>query len=261
MTTKISPQAFIHEHASLGDGVIVEPFSYIGPNVTIGARTYIGPNVSILESTTIGEDCKIFPGAVIGAEPQDLKFEDENTTVEIGDRTTIRECVTIHRATSDRLKTTVGNDCLIMAYVHLAHDVHIGDRVVLANAVNVAGHVTIDDWVIVEGMVGIQQFIRIGEHAFVAGGSLVRKNIPPYIKVAREPLAYIGVNSIGLRRRGFDQDRITRIEDIYRTLYIQNGNMSQALKVADAEFPSCEDKDFVLDFIRKSDKGIVRGPF
>ncbi|MDE0916908.1 MAG: acyl-ACP--UDP-N-acetylglucosamine O-acyltransferase [Flavobacteriales bacterium] len=261
MTTKISPQAFIHEQASLGEGVIVEPFSYIGPNVTIGPGTYIGPNVSILESTTIGEDCKIFPGAVIGAEPQDLKFKDENTTVEIGNRTTIRECVTIHRGTSDKLKTTVGNDCLIMAYVHLAHDVQIGDSVILANAVNVAGHVTIDDWVIIEGMVGIQQFIRIGEHAFVAGGSLVRKNIPPYIKAAREPLSYIGVNSIGLRRRGFDQDRITRIEDIYRTLYVQNANMSQALKVADAEFPACEDKDFVLDFIRKSDKGIIRGPF
>jgi len=261
MKTKISPQAFIHEQASLGEGVIVEPFSYIGPNVTIGPGTYIGPNVSILESTTIGEDCKIFPGAVIGAEPQDLKFKDENTTVEIGNRTTIRECVTIHRGTSDKLKTTVGNDCLIMAYVHLAHDVQIGDSVILANAVNVAGHVTIDDWVIIEGMVGIQQFIRIGEHAFVAGGSLVRKNIPPYIKAAREPLSYIGVNSIGLRRRGFDQDRITRIEDIYRTLYVQNANMSQALKVADAEFPACEDKDFVLDFIRKSDKGIISGPF
>ena len=129
MKTKISPQAFIHEQASLGEGVIVEPFSYIGPNVTIGPGTYIGPNVSILESTTIGEDCKIFPGAVIGAEPQDLKFKDENTTVEIGNRTTIRECVTIHRGTSDKLKTTVGNDCLIMAYVHLAHDVQIGDSV------------------------------------------------------------------------------------------------------------------------------------
>ena len=261
MTTKISPQAFVHQDASLGEGVVVEPFSYIGPNVTIAARTYIGPNVSILERTTIGEDCKIFPGSVIGADPQDLKFADEATTVEIGDRTVIRECVTINRATADRLKTYVGNDCLIMAYVHLAHDVYIGNNVVLANAVNVAGHVTIDDWVIVEGMVGIQQFIRIGEHAFVAGGSLVRKNIPPYIKAAREPLAYIGVNSIGLRRRGFDHDKITRIEDIYRTLYIQNDNMSVALKVADAEFPSCDDKDLVLEFIRKSDKGIIRGPF
>ncbi|PCJ80645.1 MAG: acyl-[acyl-carrier-protein]--UDP-N-acetylglucosamine O-acyltransferase [Bacteroidetes bacterium] len=261
MSSLISPQAFVHEKASIGENVVIEPFSFIGPNVTIGDRTHIGPNVSIIESTSIGKDCKIFSGAVIGAEPQDLKFDNELTTVEIGDRTIIRECVTIHRATSDRLKTVVGDDCLIMAYVHIAHDVKVGNHVILANAVNVAGHVTIDDWVIVEGMVGIQQFVRIGEHAFVAGGSLVRKNIPPYIKAAREPLSYIGVNSIGLRRRGFDLSKIQRIEDIYRTLYVQNANMSQALKVADAEFPACVDKDFVLGFIRESDKGIIRGPF
>ena len=252
MSATISPQAFVHADASIGSEVVIEPFSYIGPNVSIGSRTHIGPNVSIIESTTIGEDCKIFSGAVIGAEPQDLKFDNESTTVEIGDRTVVRECVTIHRATSDRLKTVVGDDCLIMAYVHLAHDVKVGNHVILANAVNVAGHVTIDDWVIIEGMVGVQQFIRIGEHAFVAGGSLVRKNIPPYIKAAREPLSYIGVNSIGLRRRGFDVAKIQRIEDIYRTLYIQNVNMSHALKVCDAEFPACEDKDFVLGFIRES---------
>ena len=251
----------MHENSSLADGVIVEPFAYIGEGVTIGSGTWVGPNASILSSTIIGEDCKIYPGAVIGADPQDLKFENEKTIVEIGNRTIIRECVTIHKATVDRYKTIVGDDCLIMAYVHLAHDVHIGNRVVIANSVNVAGHVTIDDWVIIEGMVGIQQFVHVGEHAFVAGGSLVRKNIPPYIKAAREPLSYIGVNSIGLRRRGFDQDKIQRIDDIYRTLYVQNANMSIALKVADAEFPACDVKDFVLGFIKKSEKGIIRGPF
>lgn len=251
----------MHENSSLADGVIVEPFAYIGEGVTIGSGTWVGPNASILSSTIIGEDCKIYPGAVIGADPQDLKFDNEKTIVEIGNRTIIRECVTIHKATVDRYKTIVGDDCLIMAYVHLAHDVHIGNRVVIANSVNVAGHVTIDDWVIIEGMVGIQQFVHVGEHAFVAGGSLVRKNIPPYIKAAREPLSYIGVNSIGLRRRGFDQDKIQRIDDIYRTLYVQNANMSIALKVADAEFPACDVKDFVLGFIKKSDKGIIRGPF
>ena len=251
----------MHENSSLADGVIVEPFAYIGEGVTIGSGTWVGPNASILSSTIIGEDCKIYPGAVIGADPQDLKFDNEKTIVEIGNRTIIRECVTIHKATVDRYKTIVGDDCLIMAYVHLAHDVHIGNRVVIANSVNVAGHVTIDDWVIIEGMVGIQQFVHVGEHAFVAGGSLVRKNIPPYIKAAREPLSYIGVNSIGLRRRGFDQDKIQRIDDIYRTLYLQNANMSIALKVADAEFPACDVKDFVLGFIKKSDKGIIRGPF
>ena len=251
----------MHENSSLADGVIVEPFAYIGEGVTIGRGTWVGPSASILSSTTIGEDCKIYPGAVIGADPQDLKFDNEKTIVEIGNRTIIRECVTIHKATVDRYKTIVGDDCLIMAYVHLAHDVHIGNRVVIANSVNVAGHVTIDDWVIIEGMVGIQQFVHVGEHAFVAGGSLVRKNIPPYIKAAREPLSYIGVNSIGLRRRGFDQDKIQRIDDIYRTLYVQNANMSIALKVADAEFPACDVKDFVLGFIKKSEKGIIRGPF
>ena len=259
MTTKISPQAFIHEHASLGEGVVVEPFSYIGPNVTIGARTYIGPNATILESTTIGTDCKIFPGAVIGAEPQDLKFKDEITTVEIGDRTTIRECVTIHRATSDRLKTTVGNDCLIMAYVHLAHDVQIGNRVVLANAVNVAGHVTIDDWVIIEGMVGIQQFVRIGEHAFVAGGSLVRKDIPPYVKAAREPISYMGINSIGLRRKGFEAEKIQEIQSIYRILFQQKNNISQAIRIIEAEIMATPERDKILQFINNSKRGLMKG--
>ena len=261
MSAKISPQAFVHEDAQVGDGVVIEPFSYIGPNVKIGDRTWVGPNANIMDRTTIGADCKIFPGAVIGAEPQDLKFSNEPTNVIIGNRTVIRECVTIHRATVDRHNTVVGDDCLIMAYVHLAHDVHVGNHVIVANAVNIAGHCTVEDWAIVEGMVGVQQFVRIGAHAFVAGGSLVRKNVPPYVKAAREPLAFIGVNSIGLRRRGFLQDRIQRIEDIYRTLYVQNANMSQALKVADVEFPKCEEKDLVLDFIRESDKGIIRGPF
>ena len=261
MSVEISPQAFVHEDAQVGDGVVIEPFAYIGPNVKIGDRSWVGPNANIMYRTTIGADCKIFPGAVIGAEPQDLKFSNEPTNVVIGNRTVIRECVTIHRATVDRHNTVVGDDCLIMAYVHLAHDVHVGNHVILANAVNIAGHCSVEDWAIVEGMVGVQQFVRIGAHAFVAGGSLVRKNVPPYVKAAREPLSFIGVNSIGLRRRGFLQDRIQRIEDIYRTLYVQNANMSQALKVADVEFPKCEEKDLVLDFIRESDKGIIRGPF
>jgi UDP-N-acetylglucosamine acyltransferase len=157
--------------------------------------------------------------------------------------------------------TRVGSDCLIMAYVHIAHDVQVGDHVILANACNVAGHVVIEDHVIIEGMVGIQQFVRVGKHAFIAGGSLVRKNVPPYIKAAREPLSYIGINGIGLRRRGFDIDRIQSIEDIYRTLYVLNNNMTQAVKAAELELPTSDDKDTVLSFIRQSDKGIIRGPF
>jgi UDP-N-acetylglucosamine acyltransferase len=209
----------------------------------------------------VGSDCKIYPGAVIGGLPQDLKYAGENSTAEVGDRTVVRECVTINRGTRDRMSTRVGADCLLMAYTHLAHDAWVGDHVIIANSGNIAGHVTVEDWVIIEGMVGIQQFVTIGQHAFVAGGSLVRKNIPPYIKAAREPLSYIGVNSIGLRRRGFDNDRILRIEDIYRTLYVQNGNMTQAIKVADIELPVSEEKEVILAFIRASDKGIIRGPF
>ena len=257
----ISPQAYVHPDAQIGDQVDIEPFAFIDQNVRIGSGTWVGPHATILSGSNIGVDCKIFPGAVIGAMPQDLKYDGESSTAQVGDRTVVRECVTINRGTADRMITKVGSDCLLMAYTHLAHDVWVGNHVIIANSGNIAGHVTIEDWVIVEGMVGVQQFVTVGQHAFVAGGSLVRKNIPPFIKAARDPLSFIGVNSIGLRRRGFDNDRILRIEDIYRMLYIQNGNMTQAIKVADTELPSSPDKETVLDFIRASDKGIIRGPF
>ena len=260
-TANVSPLAHVDASAHLGAGVVVEAFAFVGPNVYVGEGTWIGPNATLLGNTTVGRDCKFFPGCVVGADSQDLKYNGEPTTVEIGDRTSIRECVTIHRATTDRMVTRVGSDCLIMAYVHIAHDVQVGNHVILANACNVAGHVVIEDQVIIEGMVGIQQFVRIGKHAFIAGGSLVRKNVPPYIKAAREPLSYIGINGIGLRRRGFDIDRIQAIEDIYRTLYVLNNNMSQAVKAAELELPTSEDKEVVLSFIRSSDKGIIRGPF
>lgn len=260
-TANISPLAHVDPQAHIGANVEVAPFAYIGPNVTVGAGAWIGPHATVLGDTTVGEECKLFPGCVIGADSQDLKYKGEPTTVEIGPRTSIRECVTIHKATTDKMVTRVGSDCLIMAYVHIAHDVQVGDHVILANSCNVAGHVVIEDHVIIEGMVGIQQFVRIGKHAFIAGGSLVRKNVPPYIKAAREPLSYIGINGIGLRRRGFDIDRIQSIEDIYRTLYVLNNNMTQAVKAAELELPTSDDKDTVLSFIRQSDKGIIRGPF
>jgi UDP-N-acetylglucosamine acyltransferase len=260
-TAQVSPLASVHPTAHIDADVVVEPFAFVGPDVKLGKGTWVGPNATIVGNTTAGSDCKFFPGSVVGADSQDLKYNGEPTSVEIGDRTSIRECVTIHRATTDCMVTRVGSDCLIMAYVHLAHDVKVGNHVILANSVNVAGHVVIDDHVIIEGMVGIQQFVRIGEHAFIAGGSLVRKNVPPFIKAARDPLSYIGINGIGLRRKGFEMNRIQAIEDIYRTLYVLNNNMSQAVKVAELELPKSEDKDVVLSFIRASDKGIIRGPF
>ena len=258
---QISPLAHVSPDAKIGAGTIVEPFAFIEGHVTIGANSWIGPHAIIHSNTNIGDNCKVFSGAVVGAVPQDLKFDGESSTVEIGDRTVIRECVTINRGTADRMVTKVGSDCLLMAYCHLAHDVAIGDHVIIANSGNIAGHVTIEDWAIIEGMVGVQQFVTIGQHAFVAGGSMVRKNIPPFIKAAREPLSFIGVNSIGLRRRGFDNDQIINIEDIYRTLYVQNTNLSQALRIAQTELPQSSEKETILSFIQASDKGIIRGPF
>jgi UDP-N-acetylglucosamine acyltransferase len=259
--TTLSPLASIHPEAEIGPGVTVSPFATIEANVRIGAGTWIGPNATILSGSRIGAHCRIFPGAVIGGMPQDLKYDGEDTTAVIGDHTTIRECCTINRGTTDRMTTRVGSHCLLMAYTHVAHDASVGDHCVLANNANIAGHVTVEDWVIIEGVVAVQQFVRIGQHAFVAGGSLVRKNIPPYVKVAREPLSYIGVNAIGLRRRGFPDEFVRAVEDIYRTLYITGGNMSQAIKVVEMELPVSDAKETILDFIRASDKGIVRGPF
>ncbi len=251
----------IHELAQIGEGTTVGAFSVIEEDVVIGKDCWIGPNVTIMNGARIGDNCRIFPGAVISAIPQDLKYAGETTLAEIGDNTTIRECVTVNKGTADRDTTKVGSNCLLMAYVHVAHDVIIGDNCIIANSANIAGHVTINDWVVIEGVVAIQQFVKIGEHSFIGGGSLVRKNVPPFIKAAREPLSYAGVNSIGLRRRGFENDVINKIEDIYRALYVHNTNITQAIKAAEMELPSSEVKNLILDFIRSSDKGIIRGPF
>lgn len=256
-----SPLHSIHPEAKIGKGTEVGPYSYIAEDVVIGENCWIGPNVTIMDGARIGDNCKIFPGAVISAIPQDLKYDGENTLAEIGNGTTIRECVTINKGTKDKWTTKVGNNCLLMAYVHVAHDCLIGNNCIIANSANIAGHVTVEDWVIIEGVVAIQQFVTIGQHSFVAGGSLVRKNIPPYIKAAREPLSFAGVNSIGLRRRGFKNEIITQIEDIYRAIYVHNNNMTVAVKAADMELPNTEVKDIILQFIRSSDKGIIRGPF
>lgn len=250
---------YISPKAKIGKDVVIEPFATIYDDVEIGDGTWIGPNSVIMNGARIGRNCKIFPGAVISADSQDLKYKGEYTTTHIGDNTTIRECVTIHKGTSDRHKTVVGSNCLLMAYVHVAHDCVIGNNVIIANSTQLAGHITIDDWVIIEGMVGTQQFVHIGSHAFIAGGSLVRKNVPPFVKAAREPLSYVGVNTIGLRRRGYSDQQIANIEDTYRVIYVQNSNITTALNVAELELPVSDEKDIILDFIRSSTKGIMRG--
>ncbi|HAE13990.1 MAG: acyl-ACP--UDP-N-acetylglucosamine O-acyltransferase [Chitinophagales bacterium] len=253
------PLAYVHPQAEIADNVVIEPFAFISKNVVIGEGTWIGANVTIMPGARIGKNCRIFPGAVISAIPQDLKYRGENTTVIIGDNTTIRECVTVNRGTSYANTTTIGSNCLLMAYSHVAHDCIIGDHVILANSVNLAGHIEIDDWVILEGMVAVQQFIKIGAHAFIAGGSLVRKDVPPFVKAAREPLAYAGVNSIGLRRRGFSAETIEHIQDIYRTLFVRGFNTTKALGIIEAEFPASAERDQILTFIRTSKGGVMKG--
>ncbi len=254
------PNTNIHPEAKIGDNVIIEPFTSISKDVEIGDGTWIGSNVTIFDGARIGKNCKIFPGAVISAVPQDLKFNNEYTTSEIGDNTVIRECVTIHRGTTDRMTTKVGSNCLIMGYVHIAHDCVVGNNCILANYVGLSGHNVIEDYVIMEGKVGTQQFIRIGAHSFIAGGTLVRKNVPPYVRAAREPISYAGINAVGLRRRGFSDEQIKNIEDIYRNLYVLNNTVSSGVKSIEEELPDSAEKKQVLDFIAESDKGIMKGP-
>lgn len=255
----IQPLSYIHPEARIAPNVVVEPFSTIHKDVVIGEGTWIGSNVTIMDGARIGRNCKIFPGAVISGEPQDLKFEGEVTTTEIGDNTTIRECVTINRGTKDRYKTVVGKNCLIQAYSHIAHDCFVGDNCIFSNSSTLAGHITVGDYVVLAGLVAVHQFCKIGSHAFVTGGTLVRKDVPPFIKAAREPISYAGVNSVGLRRRGFTPEQIAEIQNIYRVLFVQNRNLSKALDLVEAEFAATELRDEILAFVRSSDRGVVRG--
>lgn len=256
--TMSHPLTSIHPDAKLGQGVKVEPFTVIHGDVEIGEGTWIGSNVTIMDGARIGRNCKIFPGAVIAAEPQDLKFEGEKTTVEIGDNCIVREFVTIHRGTRDRWKTVVGKNCLIMAYCHIAHDCIIGDNCIMSNNSQMAGHVVIDDWAILGGMCALHQFVHIGQHAFVSGGSLVGKDVPPYVLACRHPLSYGGINSVGLKRKQFTTQRINHILDIYRVIYNNGMNPSQAVAYLENNFPQSDERDEIIAFIRNSRRGIIR---
>lgn len=250
---------FINKNSKIGKKTIIEPFSYIDKNVEIGENCWIGNNVTIYSGARIGNNVKIFPGAVICSTPQDLKFDGEKTTVIIDDNTTIREFVTISRGTKDKLTTKIGKNCLIMAYCHIAHDCKVGDNSIFSNNSTLAGHVTVQDYVILAGMVAVHQFCNIGRHAFIAGGSLVRKDIPPFVKAAREPLSYVGINSVGLRRRGFDSKTIKDIQNIYRILFQKKYNNTQAINIIEAEVEATKDRDEILMFIKNSQRGIMKG--
>jgi UDP-N-acetylglucosamine acyltransferase len=255
----IQNNAFIHPEAKIGKNVTIEPFAYIDKDVIIEDGTWIGPNACVWQGARIGKNCKIFSGAQISCEPQDLKFEGEVTTTEIGDNTTIREFVTVSRGTADRGKTQIGSNCLLMAYVHIAHDCLLGDHVILSNSVQVAGHVTIDNYTVIGGTAAIRQFVRVGSHTMIAGGSLVRKDVPPFVSAAREPLGYSGINAIGLKRRGYTTPQLNQIQEIYRTIFLSELNTSKALMKIKDEFNDSEEKSTIVEFIEKSERGIMKG--
>lgn len=253
------PLAYVHPAAKIASNVVIDPFVTIDQNVVIGEGTRIGSNVTILEGARIGKNCTIHSGAVISGVPQDLKFVGEDSVAIIGDNTTIRECVTINRGTASKGKTVVGNNCLIMAYCHVAHDSILGDNVIMSNSVQVAGEVVIDDNAVIGGGALIHQFSHIGAHVMLQGGSLVNKDIPPYIKAGRLPVSYAGVNSIGLRRRGFTNEQISEIQEIYRYLYLSGLNNSDAVDRIEAELPASKERDEIIMFVRNSKRGIIRG--
>lgn len=254
----ISPLASIHPNAKLGNNVTVDAFAVIHDKVSIGNGSHIMSHSVIMPLSTIGNDCRIFPGAVIGGIPQDLKFKGEESTVEIGNNTTIRECVTVNRGTTDRMKTTIGNNCLLMAYAHVAHDCVISNNVILANSVQLAGHVFVGEYAIIGGMSGAHQFTRIGAHTYVAGHTVIRKDVPPYIKAAREPMSYMGLNIVGLQRRNFSQQTIDTISQIYHLLFVSNHRTTQAIELIQKQVADGETKSEILRFIEESKIGIIK---
>jgi UDP-N-acetylglucosamine acyltransferase len=249
----------VHPDAIIGENVTISPFVTIDKNVVIGDNTCIYPNAVILEGARIGKNCRIFPGAVISGIPQDLKFQGEKTTCEIGDNTTIRECATVNRGTAAKGKTVVGTYCLLMAYSHTAHDCVINNHVILGNATQLAGEVEVDDYAILSGGTLVHQFSHIGKHVMVQGGSRLSKDIPPYIIAGREPITYSGINIVGLRRRGFSTEQISAIQEIYRVLYQSGLNNSVAVKSIEANIPEGQEKQEILSFIFNSQRGIIRG--
>ena len=251
----------VHKGAKIADDVIVEAFATVQEDVEIGAGTWIGPNTVIMNGARIGKNVKIFPGAVISGDPQDLKFQGEYTLTEIGDNTIIREYVTINKGTRAMEKTVVGKDCLIMSYVHIAHDCILQDRVILGSYTGLAGEVEVDNWAIISPGSLVHQFVRIGAHVMIQGGSKVNKDVPPFSMSGREPISFTGINSIGLRRRGFNNDTIYAIQEVYRIIYQRGLNISDAMEFVEANLPASKERDEIILFVRESKRGIIRGYF
>ena len=255
----ISKQANVHSGAKIANGVKVEAFATIYEDVEIGEGSWIGPNAVIMNGARIGKNVHIHPGAVISGDPQDMKYEGEATTVVIGDNTIIREYVTINKGTKANMSTVVGKDCLIMSYVHIAHDCVLQDRIILGSYAGLAGEVEVDNWAIVSAGSLVHQFVRIGAHVMIQGGSKVSKDVPPFAMAGREPISFTGINSIGLRRRGFSNDTIYAIQEVYRIIYQRGLNISDAMGFVEANLPASKERDEIILFIRDSKRGIIRG--
>lgn len=253
-----SELAYIHPDAKLGKDVVVEPFSYIAGDVVVGDGCHIGPGAVLHDGTRMGKNCRIHTGAVIAGVPQDLKFKGEYTTVEMGDNNTVREGVTINRGTAARGKTVVGSNNLFMSCSHVGHDCIVGSNCIVANCTLLAGEVELGDWAILSGHVAVHQFTRIGAHAMVAGGSLVSKDVPPYVKAGHTPLSFVGANFIGLRRRGFTSEQITNIQEMFRILFQSGYGYGRACDMVTEQFPESEERDLIVNFIRNSKRGIIK---
>ncbi len=257
MSVTIDSRAAVSPKAQLESGVVVGPFAVIEDDVTIGSGTVVGSHALIASGARIGRECRIHHGAVVGTTPQDLKFRGEQTTLEIGNHTTIREYVTLNRGTTDRGKTTIGSHCFIMAYTHVAHDCSVGNNVILANSVNMAGHVVIEDHVVIGGLVPLHQFVHVGRHAMIGGGFRVPKDVPPYILAGQEPLVFQGLNLVGLKRRNFSKELLDLLRRTYAILYESNLNVTQALERIHAEIAPAEEVTHIVEFIEKSKRGII----
>ena len=257
MSNLIHSTAIVDKDAIIGDNVEIGPFSIVEKNVKIGDNTKISSSALIKEYSTIGSECQIFKGAVIGEIPMDLKFEGEESRLEIGDRTTVREFCTLHRGTKDKKITKIGSDCLLMSYSHVAHDVEIGNHVIISISVNIAGHAEVDDYAIIGGCTPVHQFCKVGKHAFIGGGRLILQDVPPYILATGEPLRYAGVNSVGLRRRNFSPSSRAQIKKAYSLIYQSELNISQAVDKIKSDFDRTDEIDVILEFIERSDRGLI----
>lgn len=257
--SNISNQAYVHPEAKLGENVTIEPFAFIDKNAEVGDGTHVMSGANIRYGSRVGSNCRIFPGAVVGGIPQDLKFKGEDSLAIVGNNTTIRECVTVNRGTASKGHTTVGSNCLLMAYSHVAHDCELSDYVILGNATQLAGEVEVDHHAILSGGTLVHQFTRLGAHVMIQGGTRLGKDIPPFIIAGREPVCYSGVNLIGLRRSGYSNEKINEIQEIYRVIYQAGFNFSDAIYKIEKEFPETPEMRLIVDFVKNSTRGIVRG--